>query len=55
MFDSLNCSLIEIVYENLSSSPLHDLNTKLKMLQFELEKYLKITSVDYGIVGVYQH
>jgi hypothetical protein len=25
------------------------------MLQFELEKYLKITSVDYGIVGVYQH
>lgn len=25
------------------------------MLQFELEKYLKINSVDYGIVGVYQH
>lgn len=25
------------------------------MLQFELEKYLKVTNVDYGIVGVYQH
>ena len=25
------------------------------MLQFELEKYLKVTNLDYGIVGVYQH
>ena len=55
MFECLNCSLVEIVYENSSSSGLQELNLKLKMLQFELEKYLKITNVDYGIVGVYQH
>jgi len=55
MFDCLNCTLIEIVYENSSNSGVQELNLKLKMLQFELEKYLKINSLDYGIVGVYQH
>ena len=43
------------MYENSSNASLSELNQKIKMLSFELEKYLKINSVDYGIVGVYQH